>query len=128
MKRELHPNLNIKNKDDYLNFIRSGIGNSIWRSTSIRSDKADKDEKTVPLTFSSNALIDRGFGYEVLSHDPKHIRDDRLQMMNLLMDHDHTDVVGGISDVVFKDGLGKANARFSKSQRGMEIFQLTFPQ
>ena len=123
MKRELHPNLNIKNKDDYLNFIRSGIGNSIWRSTSIRSDKADKDEKTVPLTFSSNALIDRGFGYEVLSHDPKHIRDDRLQMMNLLMDHDHTDVVGGISDVVFKDGLGKANARFSKSQRGMEIFQ-----
>jgi HK97 family phage major capsid protein len=86
----------------------------------------DKTARTVQLSFSSEAPVDRGFEIEILDHAPGSVRLGRLNNGGaLLMDHNRTDQVGVVESATIdaKTKKGRAVVRFSKAQRPEEIFQ-----
>jgi HK97 family phage major capsid protein len=103
----------------------------MYRSVSFDDAAIDADKRTVTLSFASEAQIltrDKKTGqpfYEVLNHSPECVSMDRLRSGGpLLMDHDPKDQVGVVDSAdVGADKKCRAVVRFSKSQRGNEIFQ-----
>ena len=92
----------------YLNFDRSAI---------------DEEARTVSLSFSSDAPVERWFGMEVLDHSPKSVDLGRLNDgAPLLMDHDTSDQIGRVESATVDGKRGQAIVRFSKSARAQEIF------
>lgn len=91
----------------------------------LQRDGINVEERTVELAFSSEAPVQRWFGNEILDHDPKSIRMDRIKSGGaVLMDHDWKDQVGVIKSVrIDADRKGRAVMRFGKSARAQEIFQ-----
>lgn len=85
----------------------------------------DVEARTVELAFSSEIEVERWFGIEILDHDPKSVRLDRLRDGGaLLVNHDWDDQVGVIESVsIDADRRGRAVVRFGKSERADEIFQ-----
>jgi HK97 family phage prohead protease len=85
----------------------------------------DKAARTVALSFSSEAPVERWFGSEILDHTPSAVRLGRLNNGGaLLMDHDRSDQIGVVeSATIGKDKKGRAVVRFGKSARAEEIFQ-----
>ena len=85
----------------------------------------DQAARTVPLSFSSEAPVERWFGSEVLDHSPSAVRLARLNNGGaLLMDHDRNDQIGVVeSATIGADRKGRAIVRFGKSARAEEIFQ-----
>lgn len=92
-------------------------------------DRASVNEadRTVELSFSSEAPVERWFGVEILDHSPSSVDLSRLNNGGaLLMDHNTRDQVGVIepkSAKIAADRRGRAVVRFSKSARAEEIFQ-----
>lgn len=92
-------------------------------------DRATVDEKarTVELSFSSEAPVERWFGVEILDHSPSSVDLSRLNSGGaLLMDHNTRDLVGVVVDGSAKigsDKKGRAVVRFGKSARAQEIFE-----
>jgi HK97 family phage major capsid protein/HK97 family phage prohead protease len=89
-------------------------------------DRASSDSKkrTVAAALSSEAEIERYFGFEVLDHSDGAIDLSRANGAPLLMDHDDTDQVGVVEKVfVGDDRKLRATLRFSSSQRASEIWQ-----
>lgn len=97
----------------------------LYRSFGLDRSAIDEEQRTVPLSFSSESPIDRFFGVEILDHSPKSVRLGRLQAKGpLLVDHDMRDQVGVVEDVkITSDRMGRAVVRFGKSARASEIFQ-----
>ena len=95
------------------------------RSFAIEGREADEEARTVEIAFSSEEPYERYFGVEVLSHDPHSVRLDRLKGgAAVLVNHDSGDQVGVVESArIDGDKRGRAVIRFSKSQRGQEIFQ-----
>lgn len=92
------------------------------RTFEVRS--ADKETRTVELSFSSDAEIERWYGYEILGHDAGEVRLERLRnSAPLLVNHDRNDQVGVIESVEIDASKGRAVVRFGKSKRAEEIFQ-----
>ena len=92
----------------YLNFDRSAI---------------DEEARTVSLSFSSDAPVERWFGMEVLDHSPKSVDLGRLNDgAPLLMDHNTSDQIGRVESALVDGKRGTAVVRFSKSARAQEIF------
>lgn len=85
----------------------------------------DKEARTVELAFSSEFEGMRWFGIEILDHSPTSVRMARIQDSGaLLMDHNWSDQVGVVmSASIDADRRGRAVVKFSKSERGEEIFQ-----
>ena len=84
----------------------------------------DEENRTVRLSFSSEEPVERFFGSEVLSHNPKAVRMDRLNgSAPLLWNHDASDQVGRVEQASIEDGRGFAVVRFSKSARAEELYQ-----
>lgn len=83
----------------------------------------DADARTLELTFSSEAPVDRWFGQEVLSHatgcaDLARLNDGAP----LLFNHDMDDVIGVVERAwIGDDGRGHAIVRFARTPRGDEI-------
>lgn len=88
-------------------------------------DAINADARTVEVAFSSETPVPRWFGNEILDHDPKSIRMDRIKRGGaVLMDHDWKDQVGVIESVrIDADRKCRAVMRFGKSARAQEIFQ-----
>lgn len=86
---------------------------------------ADDDARTVEIAFSSEAPYERSFGIEVLDHQRQSVRLDRLNGgAAVLVNHDSADQVGVVESArVDDDKVGRAVIRFSRSQRGEEIYQ-----
>lgn len=85
----------------------------------------DLAARTVELAFSSEAPVTRWYGTEILSHDPAHVRLDRLNNGGaLLWNHDWDDQ-RGVTDGARIDGdrKGRAVARLSRSEDGEELLQ-----
>lgn len=84
----------------------------------------DEDARTVSVAFSSEDPYLRGFGYEILDHNPKSVRLGRLQDGGaVLVDHDTKDHVGVVDSVeIGADRVGRALLRFGRSARAQEIF------
>lgn len=84
----------------------------------------DESNRTVSISFSSEAPVSRWFGEEILVHEKKAVR---LQRLNsgaaVLVDHDGKDQVGVVDKAFIRDGRGYAVIRFGKSARANEIFE-----
>ena len=84
----------------------------------------DEESRTVRLSFSSEEPVERWFGNEVLSHNPEHVRMDRLEAGAPLLWNHNTDVqIGRVESASIENGRGEAVVRFSKSARGEELYQ-----
>ncbi len=85
----------------------------------------DPDARTVEISFSSEAPVERWFGTEILAHGHDNVRLGRLNNGGaLLVEHDRRDQVGVVvSARIDSDGVGRATVRFGKSRRAEEIFQ-----
>ena len=85
----------------------------------------DEGTRTVPLSFSSEAPVDRWFGLEILDHDSKSVRLDFLNSGRapLLKDHWREKQTGVIESVTIgTDRTGRAVVRFGKSNLADEEF------
>ena len=106
---------------------RAAAGTVEERFLTFELDRAGVDQKarTVPLSFSSEIPVERGFGQEILAHSPNAVRLGRLNNGGaLLMDHDRNDQIGVVESAkIDKDRKGRAIVRFGKSARAEEIFQ-----
>jgi len=95
----------------------------LTRHFNLDRSSVDQDNRTVELSFSSDAPVERWFGNEILSHDPKSVDLGRLNDgAPLLMDHNTSDQIGRVESASVDGKRGKAIVRFSKSARAQEIF------
>ncbi len=84
----------------------------------------DEEARTVSLSFSSDAPVERWFGMEVLDHSPKSVDLGRLNDgAPLLMDHNTSDQIGRVENASVDGERGTAVVRFGQSARAQEIFQ-----
>jgi len=95
------------------------------REITIDLRATDEDARTVELAFSSEIEVERWFGGEILDHATGAMRMGRLNdKAALLMDHNSRDQIGVIESArIDGDKVGRAVVRFSKSERGQEMFQ-----
>jgi HK97 family phage major capsid protein/HK97 family phage prohead protease len=85
----------------------------------------DADNRTISLAFSSDAEVRRyGCFIEVLDHSPGACDLSRLNNgANILFNHDLDKYLGVVESAsIDADGFGRALARFSKSERGNEVW------
>ena len=96
----------------------------LTRSLDFDRAAVDEENRTVALSFSSETPVERWFGMEVLSHNPDHVRMDRLEAnAPLLWNHDPSVQIGVVENASIEDGHGRAVVRFSKSARAEELYQ-----
>jgi HK97 family phage major capsid protein len=90
-----------------------------------REAQVDPESRTVNLAFASDKPVEHYFGNLALSMDKKAVRTERLASgAPLLMDHNTRDQIGVVTNFSFdKDGVARADVKFSRSVRGEEIFQ-----
>ncbi len=104
---------------------RDLIGKKFKREFVVDEVRAiDTEKRTVELAFSSDALIERYWYNEILDHNPKSVRMDRMKSGRaaVLMDHNHRDQVGVVKTAsIDGDGKGRATTRISRSARGQEV-------
>ncbi len=97
---------------------------TLSRYINFERDQVDEDTRTVTLSFSSEAPVERWFGTEVLSHSPESVDLTRLNARAaLLANHDLNDQIGVIENAKIENGRGIATVRFSKSERGELFYQ-----
>ena len=98
----------------------------LYRSFELDRGDIDEEKRTVPISFSSEAEVERWFGNEILDHQKKSVNLDRLKSGGpLLLNHNSRDQIGVVEEAKIdsKERVGRAVVRFSKSQRGEEIYQ-----
>ena len=95
------------------------------RTISIDRSYLDEEERSVQVAFSSEQPVSRGWGIEVLDHDPKSIRTQRISdSAPLLLEHDPSKHIGVIENVsVGEDRVARASVRFGRSALAEEVFQ-----
>lgn len=88
-----------------------------FRTFALERSSVDEEKRTVPLCFSSEAPVERWWGYEILDHSPGSVRMDRLRAnAAVLVDHNPREQVGVVeSPVIGADRKGRADARFSRA-------------
>src|SRR5688500_11790515 len=70
------------------------------RFLDLKRDAVDTEARTVELAMSSETVVERWFGFEVLSHEPGAVRLGRLVNRGpVLMDHNIRDQVGVVASV-----------------------------
>lgn len=103
----------------------AAINQTLNRTLTFEREAVNADARTVELTFSSEIVVDRWFGGEILDHSPGSVRLGR--MMNraaVLADHDTDEQIGVVESVsIGSDRRGRAVVRFSKSPKADIIFQ-----
>lgn len=99
-------------------------GSRVFRDITITREMVNAEERTVELSFSSEAPCERWWGVEILDHSNGAMRTERIASgaAPLLVNHDWDDQVGVIEELLASEGKGRARVRFSRSARGEEIF------
>ena len=104
-----------------MNQIKTGTLN---RHMNFERADVDEDSRTITLSFSSEAPVERWFGTEVLSHAPESVDLTRLNAKaGLLANHSLDDQIGVVESATIENGRGIATVRFSKSERGEEFLR-----
>lgn len=95
------------------------------RTLQTRAGTIDKEARTVELAFASEEPVERWYGREILDVSEKSADFTRLNSGGaLLMDHNFRDQVGVIVRAwIGDDRKARALVKFSRSERGEEIFQ-----
>lgn len=95
-----------------------------YRAEKQREPVIDEKNRTVELSFSSDAEIDMGYRQQKLVHSEKAIDLSRLNdRAPLLVGHNPDDQVGVIERAWTDGKVGRALVRFGKGVRASEIFQ-----
>lgn len=96
---------------------------TLYRNFEVRS--FSEENRTVELSFSSEEPYERYWGVEILDHSPTSVNLSRLNSAApLLLDHDTKNQIGVVeSAAISSERKGVATVRFSRSERGDEIFQ-----
>jgi len=110
-------------------FLASRLGGRIMeilrRELRIEATRADSKSRTVDAALSSDAPVERAFGFEVLSHNPGAVDLSRASpSLPLLFNHDVDQPIGSAERVRLETGKLRARLRFADTARGREIFQL----
>ncbi|MDD5212244.1 MAG: HK97 family phage prohead protease, partial [Sulfuricurvum sp.] len=94
-----------------------------YRNFEIRA--VSEENRTVELSFSSEEPYERYWGIEVLDHSPTSVNLSRLNnAAPLLLDHDTRNQIGVVeSAAISSERKGVATVRFSRSERGDEVFK-----
>lgn len=95
------------------------------RAFLIKREAINVDARTVELAFSSETLVERSWGWELLDHSPGCCD---LSIINdsapLIVGHDFEQLVGVVeSGRIDSDRVGRAITRFGRSEDAEEIFQ-----
>jgi HK97 family phage major capsid protein len=113
-------------------------GATIWREMTVdRAELAEflkqtredgkPDPRTIPLSFSSENPVDRWFGTEILDHNPKAVRMNRMNSGNapLLLEHDRTKQIGVVRSATIDQAAkkGRCVVQMSRSPLGEEVYQ-----
>ena len=95
------------------------------RDFHLNRESIDEKERTVELSFSSEAEVERWWGVEILDHSAGAVNLGRLLRSGaLLMDHNTRDQIGVVQSAsIDADRKGRAVVKFSRSARAEEIFQ-----
>jgi HK97 family phage prohead protease len=95
------------------------------RSFDLDRASVDSESRTVDVIFSTETdKVQRWFGTEILDHGEKSVRMDRLRnSAPLLLEHDSRQQIGVIESAEISGKQGRARVRFSRSEKGEEIFQ-----
>lgn len=98
---------------------------TLHRSMSLCRESINEESRTVEVAFSSEIVVERWFGSEILDHDPASVR---LGLLNgggaVLVDHNRKDHVGVVEIArIDSDRKGRATLRFGKGQRADEVFK-----
>lgn len=95
------------------------------RTAELDRAAVNAEKRTVELSFSSEAPVERYFGVEILDHDRASVDLSRIKAGGaLLVDHDTRDQIGVVEDAnIGDDKKGRAVVRFGNSARANEIFQ-----
>jgi len=84
----------------------------------------NKENRTVELSFSSEEPYERYFGVEILDHQQKSIKMDRLNnSAPVLFNHDRDLVIGVVENAVIDNKRGLATVRFGNSAKAKEVFK-----
>jgi HK97 family phage major capsid protein/HK97 family phage prohead protease len=101
--------------------IETGI---LTRILEVKESTANKDSRTLDISFSSEAPVERSFGSEILDHSPKSVDLGRLNNAAPVLFNHNIDVPIGVVENARIDGkVGRAQIRFGKSEKANEIFQ-----
>ncbi len=97
----------------------------LYRTFTLDRQEIDEESRTVSLSFSSEAPVERWFGTEILDHDPQSVRLGRLNSSGpLLVNHDPRIQIGVVERAeVGSDRRGRAVVRFGRSARADEEFR-----
>ena len=103
-----------------MEIIKTGV---LSRHVTFEREHYDEEERSVTLSFSSEEPVERWFGNEVLLHSPESVDLGRLNSRAaLLWNHNPDDQIGVVETASIENGRGVATVRFSKSERGQEMF------
>lgn len=97
---------------------------TLHRSATFDRAAVNVEARTVELAFSSEEPYTRYFGTEILDHQKKSIRLDRLKSGGpLLLEHCPDDIIGVVESVdIGPDRVGRAVVRFGKNAAAEEAF------
>lgn len=104
--------------------IRKIQTETLQRTLTVENRNIDEEARTVQVAFSSESVVERYWGNEILNHDADSVRLGRLQNGGaVLVGHNHSDQVGVIESVsIDADRVGRAVLRFGRSARAQEVF------
>lgn len=101
--------------------IKSGM---LYRTFDLDRASVDTEKRTVRVSFSSEEPVQRGFGKEILDHNPRSVRMDRLRKAGpALFNHDRDAHIGRVVEANINGGRGDAVIQFSNSALGSEKFR-----
>ncbi len=92
------------------------------RTITLRAENVNEDDRTIELSFSSEAAVERWWGMEILGHEADEIDLSRLNNAHpFLMDHRLSDQRGVVEKAWIDGKTGRAIVRLSKNERGTEL-------
>lgn len=114
-----------KSKPDEHQEVKKMKARALTRAFTIDPSAINEEDRTIELAFSSETPVDRWFGAEILDHQPRSVRLDRLRDGGpVLVDHERRDHVGTVEEAeISADRVGRAKVRFGRSARAEEVFQ-----
>lgn len=95
-----------------------------FREALFARESVNVEARTVTLSFSSEAPVERYYGNEVLGHGASECNLTRLNnKAALLCNHNPDEQIGVVERAWIQDGKGYCEVRFSKGEDGEEYFQ-----
>lgn len=102
----------------------SEMKNSLERFLPIEFREVEGEERTVELSFSSEIVVERWWGREILDHSDGCVDLSRLNEMGcVLFNHKRDVVIAKVEKAWIEGNRGKARIRFDEDEESEKIYQ-----